>query len=179
MRSVASRPPRVRPKDQVDLFGADLPVPAPVPRKKRAAPAESAVPQVPVAKPAATRPRRAESSVDGRGASEAQAVSAPVTTGPAAPAAAAPAAARVTRKAEPLAVQFGAVAAHVVRDTFSMPKGDHAMIQQLRLRAAKAGHPVSKSEVVRAALVALSSASSERIVALLAGLEKVKPGRKG
>ena len=85
---------------------------------------------------------------------------------------------RPARRERSLSVQFGQSAAMVVRDTFSMPPGDHALILQWRSRAAEAGHPCTKSEVVRAGLVALSSASAERIVALLGGLQKIKPGRK-
>lgn len=66
----------------------------------------------------------------------------------------------------------------VVRDTFSMPAGDHALIEQLRVRAAKQGRNTNKSEVIRAGLKALSGVPADQLVALLEGLERVKPGRK-
>jgi hypothetical protein len=176
MSTDSARAPLVRPEDQVDLFSADLPSVSPAPRRKA-----TPTTRLAGAKSSAARPRVAKAgpAVPDQAQATGQAPATSVVPVPSAAARPSEAPVRANRQAGSLAVQFGASAELVVRDTFSMPKGDHAMIQQLRLRAAKAGHPVSKSEVVRAALVALSSASSERIVALLAGLEKVKPGRKG
>lgn len=66
----------------------------------------------------------------------------------------------------------------VVRDTFSMPSGDHELIEQLRIRAAREGRNTNKSEVVRAGLRALVSLAPSQLLELLEGLERVKPGRK-
>jgi hypothetical protein len=66
----------------------------------------------------------------------------------------------------------------VTRDTFSMPSGDYALIEQLRIVAAKQGRNTNKSEVVRAGLRSLLALKPADLVALLDGLEKVKPGRK-
>jgi hypothetical protein len=66
----------------------------------------------------------------------------------------------------------------VTRDTFSMPSGDYALIKQLRLVAARQGRNTNKSEVVRAGLRSLLAVKPSDLVALLDGLEKVKPGRK-
>lgn len=67
---------------------------------------------------------------------------------------------------------------HVTRDTFSMPAGDYALIEQLRVRAAREGRNTNKSEVIRAGLQSLMELEPELLVAILDGLEKVKPGRK-
>lgn len=77
-----------------------------------------------------------------------------------------------------LSIEFVPMQPGVLRHTFSMPAVDHALIQQLRLRVAKAGRPTSKSEVVRAGLAALAALGSDGLAALLGRLEKVKPGRK-
>ena len=69
-------------------------------------------------------------------------------------------------------------ALHVTRDTFSMPAGDYALIEQLRIRAAREGRNTNKSEVVRAGLQALIALKPAHLVKILDGLEKVKPGRK-
>lgn len=68
--------------------------------------------------------------------------------------------------------------ASVIRDTFSMPPGDHGLIEILRTRAARTGRNTSKSEVVRAGLVALVDLNAAQLVEVLDRLEKVKPGRK-
>lgn len=66
----------------------------------------------------------------------------------------------------------------VTRDTFSMPSGDYALIEQLRVVAAKQGRNTNKSEVIRAGLRHLLALKPAQLVELLDGLEKVKPGRK-
>jgi len=66
----------------------------------------------------------------------------------------------------------------VTRYTFSMPSGEHALIEQLRSRAAREGRNTSRSEVIRAGLQSLMEMEPESLVAILDGLEKVKPGRK-
>lgn len=68
--------------------------------------------------------------------------------------------------------------AMVVRDTFSMPPGDHGLIEQLRVRAAREGRNTNKSEVVRAGLRALACLPPAQLMELLEGLERIKPGRK-
>lgn len=66
----------------------------------------------------------------------------------------------------------------VVRDTFSMPPGDYALIEALRTTAAKEGRISSKSEIVRAGLNTLDMLESQGLVEALNRLEKVAPGRK-
>lgn len=66
----------------------------------------------------------------------------------------------------------------VARDTFSMPVEEHAIIEQLRLVAARENVLVNKSEIVRAALVLLSEVNSDDLLKRLSMLKKGKPGRK-
>lgn len=65
----------------------------------------------------------------------------------------------------------------VVRDSFTMPESDFAIIDRIKLRAIEWKHPVKKSEVLRAALHALEALSDAKVKALLADLEPIKKGR--
>jgi hypothetical protein len=66
----------------------------------------------------------------------------------------------------------------VIRDTFSMPPNDYALIENLRSTAAKSGRIATKSEIIRSGLQALSMLEGPQLVAALNGLQKVLPGRK-
>jgi hypothetical protein len=67
----------------------------------------------------------------------------------------------------------------VIRDTFSMPLNDYALIEKLRIIANKEGRSsTSKSEVVRAGLQALDALTGQHLVEALGRLEKLVPGRK-
>lgn len=65
----------------------------------------------------------------------------------------------------------------VVRDSFTMPKTDYERIAALKRKCLEAGVEVKKSELLRAGLQLLDSASSKRLVAAIAALEVVKTGR--
>ena len=65
----------------------------------------------------------------------------------------------------------------VVRDGFSMPAGDHALIETIQRTAMQAGFHMSKSEIFRAALRVLSTLSAEELQQVYSSLERVKPGR--
>ena len=67
----------------------------------------------------------------------------------------------------------------VIRDTFSMPPGDYARIEELRITANKEGRSsTSKSEVVRAGLQVLGLLNGQQLVEALNRLEKLLPGKK-
>lgn len=67
----------------------------------------------------------------------------------------------------------------VIRDTFSMPLNDYALIEKLRIIANREGRSsTSKSEVVRAGLQALGALSGQQLAQALGRLEKLAPGRK-
>ena len=67
----------------------------------------------------------------------------------------------------------------VVRDTFSMPKGDHGLIQELRQQLIEEhGLVLNKSEVLRAGLHALRDMPPQKRLAAARSIENLKPGRK-
>jgi hypothetical protein len=65
----------------------------------------------------------------------------------------------------------------VVRDSFTMPATDFAIIDRIKLRAIEWNHPVKKSEVLRAGLKALEALSDAKVRVLLEGLDPIKKGR--
>jgi hypothetical protein len=65
----------------------------------------------------------------------------------------------------------------VVRDGFSMPVSDYALIGEIQAAMLALGVSVTKSEVVRAGLHALKQLNGNELVALFGSLEKVKTGR--
>jgi hypothetical protein len=66
----------------------------------------------------------------------------------------------------------------VVRDGFSMPAGDYGLIAQVQATSLQAGLAVTKSEVLRAGLHALSTMSLAELKEVLSRVEKVKVGRQ-
>ena len=67
--------------------------------------------------------------------------------------------------------------AKVVRDGFTMPASDYALIAQLQAAGLQAGLRVTKSEVLRAGLQVLSQLTEAELTQALRGLERVKTGR--
>jgi len=65
----------------------------------------------------------------------------------------------------------------VMRDGFTMPADDYALIAQLQGTILQAGLAVTKSAVLRAGLHALQALSAADLRQVFAALEKVKPGR--
>jgi len=66
----------------------------------------------------------------------------------------------------------------VVRDGFSMPASDYGLIAQVQAASLQAGLAVTKSEVLRAGLHALSAMSLTELKEVLSRVEKVKVGRQ-
>jgi hypothetical protein len=64
-----------------------------------------------------------------------------------------------------------------VRDSFTFPESDYALIDLLKARALAAGREVKKSEILRAALAALSVLPLEELLRTLDGVERIKTGR--
>lgn len=65
----------------------------------------------------------------------------------------------------------------LVRDGFTMPAADHALIAALKLRAMRAGRETKKSELLRAGLQALAALDTRALLAALDRLAPVKTGR--
>ena len=64
-----------------------------------------------------------------------------------------------------------------VRDTFSMHPEDYALIEELRIRVAMAGHISNKSEIIRAGLQSLNLLKGPELVAAMTQVKKMKPGK--
>lgn len=65
----------------------------------------------------------------------------------------------------------------VLRDTFSMPKGEFEVLDALKQRAASAGRPAKKSDVLRAGVKALAAMGDIAFMAALGAVPPRKPAR--
>ncbi len=65
----------------------------------------------------------------------------------------------------------------VVRDSFTMPQDDYALIAELKVKALTGGLHVKKSELLRAGLRLLAKSSTAQLKRAVGGLEKIKTGR--
>jgi hypothetical protein len=65
----------------------------------------------------------------------------------------------------------------LVRDTFTIPKNEVAVLDDLKLRAARLGRPAKKSEVLRAGIMALAAMGDAAFLATVTGVPAVKTGR--
>ena len=67
--------------------------------------------------------------------------------------------------------------AKLVRDSFTMPKAEYAVIEQLKRRATALAHPAKKSELLRAGVKALNALSDAALLAALQAVPTIKTGR--
>lgn len=65
----------------------------------------------------------------------------------------------------------------VLRDSFTMPKSEFAVLQALKERAQQAGRPARKSEVLRAGVRALAGMDDAAFLAAITAVPAVKTGR--
>ena len=65
----------------------------------------------------------------------------------------------------------------LVRDSFTIPKLEYAVVEQLKQRAAKLGAPVKKSELLRAGIKLLATLATADYLAALAAVPTIKTGR--
>lgn len=65
----------------------------------------------------------------------------------------------------------------LVRDGYTMPEADYALLGALKKRALHAGHEVKKSELLRAGLRALAAMPDASFISALEAIERIKPGR--
>lgn len=65
----------------------------------------------------------------------------------------------------------------LVRDSFTIPKIEYSVLDELKQRAARAGSPAKKSEILRAGIKALAGMSDAAFVASLRSVPAVKTGR--
>ena len=86
---------------------------------------------------------------------------------------AAPAAKKVAVLAKPLPEPKP----KLVRDSFTMPKAEYAVIEQLKRRATALARPAKKSELLRAGIKALHALSDAALLAALQAVPTIKTGR--
>jgi hypothetical protein len=67
----------------------------------------------------------------------------------------------------------------VIRDGFTMPASDYSLIAQVQATSLQVGLSVTKSEVLRAGLHALTQLSPLELKQVFSALEKVKAGGTG
>lgn len=65
----------------------------------------------------------------------------------------------------------------VLRDSFTMPKTEFAVLQALKQRASHGGRAVKKSEVLRAGVLALAEMGDAAFLAAIGAVPAVKTGR--
>ena len=89
---------------------------------------------------------------------------------PPAPKAAKPA--KVEVKAEPKPKK-----AKLVRDSFTIPKPEYLVLDEIKQRAQTLARPVKKSEILRAGIKALAALTNVALLAALAAVPAIKTGR--
>jgi hypothetical protein len=65
----------------------------------------------------------------------------------------------------------------LVRDSFTIPKSEYTVLEELKARAARLGRPSKKSEVLRAGVMALAAMGDAAFLASVTGVPAVKTGR--
>lgn len=65
----------------------------------------------------------------------------------------------------------------LVRDSFTIPKAEYTVLQELKQRAASAGGSVKKSELLRAGIKALNAMGDAAFAAALKAVPTIKTGR--
>ena len=141
---------------------------------KAAPPAEPAT-ATPAAKPA-SKTKVAPAAVAPRAK---KAVVAKPTAVKRASAKAAPAKAKAAKtvKATPAPTVEKTKKPKLVRDSFTIPKLEYAVLDDLKQRAAQLGTPAKKSEVLRAGIKALATLSDAAFKAAMAAVPAIKTGR--
>ncbi len=65
----------------------------------------------------------------------------------------------------------------LVRDSFTIPKPEYLILDNLKLRAADLKHPVKKSELLRAGIKALAAMTDSNLLTALKAVPMLKTGR--
>lgn len=65
----------------------------------------------------------------------------------------------------------------MVRDSFTIPKTEYAVLDELKQRATKLAQPMKKSELIRAGIKALSAMSNDAFLKATAAVPSIKTGR--
>lgn len=65
----------------------------------------------------------------------------------------------------------------LVRDSFTIPKAEYALLEGLKVRAANLARPVKKSELLRAGISALNGMGDKAFLAAVNAVPSLKTGR--
>jgi hypothetical protein len=65
----------------------------------------------------------------------------------------------------------------LVRDSFTIPKAEYTVLDDLKARAAKLARPAKKSELLRAGIKALAAMSDGALLSALQSVPAIKTGR--
>lgn len=65
----------------------------------------------------------------------------------------------------------------LVRDSFTMPSDEYAVLGELKQRALKSAHPVKKSELLRAGVKLLAALGDAALMRALSNVPTIKTGR--
>ncbi|HEY4079357.1 MAG TPA: hypothetical protein VGM81_01565 [Burkholderiaceae bacterium] len=65
----------------------------------------------------------------------------------------------------------------LVRDSFTMPSDEYAVLGELKQRALKSAHPVKKSELLRAGVKLLAGLGDTALMRALSNVPTIKTGR--
>jgi hypothetical protein len=65
----------------------------------------------------------------------------------------------------------------LVRDSFTIPKAEYTVLDDLKARAAKLARPAKKSELLRAGIKALAAMSDGAFLSALQSVPAIKTGR--
>ena len=65
----------------------------------------------------------------------------------------------------------------LVRDSFTIPKSEYAVLQDMKARANGLKHPAKKSELLRAGIALLAALGDSAFLAALAKIPSLKTGR--
>ena len=65
----------------------------------------------------------------------------------------------------------------LVRDSFTIPKTEYTVLDELKQRAGKLGRPIKKSELLRAGIKALATMSEGAFLTALKAVPTIKTGR--
>ena len=65
----------------------------------------------------------------------------------------------------------------LVRDSFTIPKAEYSVLEELKQRATQMARPVKKSELLRAGIKALAAMTDTAFLAALASVPAIKTGR--
>ena len=82
---------------------------------------------------------------------------------------------KITTKVEPALTEINPI--KVIKENYTMPESDYQLLETLRIKFASTGNILSKSETIRAGLLALAKLDNNELANIASALIKLKPGR--